>query len=78
MARNLEEGGGGGSGGGGEARLFVAALVVLPTIFLSLFFPFLFSRLLDPFFTALTSARGLEKRHRVPEAENNALPFPSD
>ena len=72
MARNLE--GGGGGGGGGEARLFVAALVVLPTIF-----PFLFSRLLDPLFlTALTSARGLEKRHRVPEAENNALPFPSD
>ena len=76
MARNLE-GGGGGGGSGGEARLFVAALVVLPTIFLSLF-PFLFSRLLDPFLTALTSARGLEKRHRVPEAENNALPFPSD
>ena len=72
MARNLEEGGGGGGGSGGEARLFVAALVVLPTIFLPLF-----SRLLDPFFTALTSARGLEKRHRVPEAEN-ALPFPSD
>ena len=53
-----------GGAGAGEARLFVAALA-FPTIF----------RFLNPFFTAFTSARGLEKRHRVPEAEN-APPSP--
>lgn len=44
-----------GGAGAGEARLFVAALA-FPTIF----------RFLNPFFTAFTSARGLEKRHRDP------------